>query len=163
MRLNHSSTNQWKSPRWSWTPARQRTFLFPGALVFLFMALLMTTLASSRPQKHMPQISRPVERTLAEGHDFSKQKPSAFVQTTQEQSDDDLSRQLRNYLATEKSLSSYARAVRVTTRNGRISVKGSVRSESEKRTIEAKAMKIAGPSNVITKLNIKGPQDAIHE
>ena len=58
----------------------------------------------------------------------------------------------------DKSLSTYAHNVKIITQNGQVTLKGPVRSEDEKRTVEAKAAEIAGESKVTSELNIKPQQ-----
>ena len=58
----------------------------------------------------------------------------------------------------DKSLSTYAHNVKVITQNGQVTLKGPVRSDDEKRAIEAKAAEIAGENKVTSELGIK-PKD----
>ena len=55
----------------------------------------------------------------------------------------------------DKSLSTYAHNVKIITQNGQVTLKGPVRSEDEKRAIEAKATEVAGENKVTSELNIK--------
>ena len=58
----------------------------------------------------------------------------------------------------DKSLSTYAHNVKIISQNGNVTLKGPVRSEDEKRAIEAKAAEVAGGNNVTNELEIK-PQN----
>jgi hyperosmotically inducible protein len=58
----------------------------------------------------------------------------------------------------DKSLSTNAHNVKIVTQNGQVTLKGPVRSEDEKKAIEAKAAEVAGDGKVSSELNIK-PQD----
>jgi hyperosmotically inducible protein len=62
--------------------------------------------------------------------------------------DRETTRQIRSALTSDKSLSTYARNVKIITRNGDVTLKGPVRSEDEKSTIEAKATEVVGSGNV---------------
>jgi hyperosmotically inducible protein len=55
----------------------------------------------------------------------------------------------------DKTLSSYAHNVKIITQNGQVTLKGPVRSDDEKRAIEAKAAQIAGEDKVTSELDIK--------
>jgi osmotically-inducible protein OsmY len=55
----------------------------------------------------------------------------------------------------DKSLSTYAHNVKIITQDGQVTLKGPVRSESEKQTIETKATEVAGANKVTNDLNVK--------
>ena len=55
----------------------------------------------------------------------------------------------------DKSLSSYAHNVKIITQNGQVTLKGPVRSDDEKRAVEAKATEIAGPNKVTDELDVQ--------
>jgi hyperosmotically inducible periplasmic protein len=65
-----------------------------------------------------------------------------------------LTQQVRKALVKDKSLSSYAHNVKVVSQNGVVTLKGPVRSEDEKRTVEAKAAEIAGRDNVKSEISV---------
>jgi hyperosmotically inducible protein len=58
----------------------------------------------------------------------------------------------------DKSLSTYAHNVKIITQDGQVTLKGPVRSESEKQTIETKATEVAGANKVTNELNVKPQQ-----
>jgi hyperosmotically inducible protein len=70
-------------------------------------------------------------------------------------SDRELMRRVRRAIVADKALSTYAHNVKIIAENGRITLKGPVRSEQEKQTIESKAVEAAGASNVVNELTIK--------
>jgi hyperosmotically inducible protein len=70
-------------------------------------------------------------------------------------SDRDLTQQIRKAIMKDKSLSTYAHNVKIITQNGQVTLKGPVRSDDEKRTIEAKAAEIAGANKVTSELAVK--------
>jgi len=55
----------------------------------------------------------------------------------------------------DKSLSTYAHNVKIITQNGQVTLKGPVRSEDEKKTVETKAAEVAGENKVTSQLDIK--------
>ena len=72
--------------------------------------------------------------------------------------DRDTTRQIRSTVTNDKSLSTYAHNIKIITRNGKVTLKGPVRSEDEKTAIEAKAKQIAGADNVTNQLTIAPPK-----
>ena len=55
----------------------------------------------------------------------------------------------------DKSLSTYAHNVKIVTQNGQVTLKGPLRSDDEKRAVEAKATEIAGQNNVTSELDVQ--------
>jgi osmotically-inducible protein OsmY len=55
----------------------------------------------------------------------------------------------------DKSLSTYAHTVKIITQGGQVTLKGPVRSDDEKRTVEAKAAEVAGENKVTDQLDVK--------
>jgi hyperosmotically inducible periplasmic protein len=68
--------------------------------------------------------------------------------------DREITRQIRKALVADKSLSSYAHNVKIITTNGTVTLRGPVRTEEEKSSIESKAKAIAGVSDVKNELTI---------
>ena len=69
--------------------------------------------------------------------------------------DRQLSANIRKALMDDKQLSTYAHNVKIIVRNGMVTLKGPVRSEEEKKTVEAKATEIAGAGKVTSMISIK--------
>lgn len=59
-------------------------------------------------------------------------------------SDREITRKIRQAIYKDKSLSTYAHNVKIITRDGAVTLKGPVRSEEEKKNVEAKAAEVAG-------------------
>jgi osmotically-inducible protein OsmY len=72
-------------------------------------------------------------------------------------SDKQITQQIRDAIAADKSLSADARNVKITTQNGRVVLKGAVASDDERSSIVAKAAAVAGHANVDNRLNIAAP------
>ena len=68
--------------------------------------------------------------------------------------DRDFTKRIRQSLVADKSLSTYAHNVKVVTQGGEVTLKGPVRSEQEKASVEAKAVEVAGAGHVINQLTI---------
>jgi hyperosmotically inducible protein len=69
-------------------------------------------------------------------------------------SDREITQKIRRALMDDKSLSTYAHNVKVVTEDGQVTLKGPVRSEDEKTTVEAKATEVAGVGHVVNQLSI---------
>jgi hyperosmotically inducible periplasmic protein len=68
--------------------------------------------------------------------------------------DRDLTRKIRSAIMSDKSLSTYAHNVKIISREGKVTLKGPVRSDDEKAAVLNKATNIAGQENVIDQLQI---------
>jgi hyperosmotically inducible periplasmic protein len=69
-------------------------------------------------------------------------------------SDRSLTQQIRKAILQDKSLSAYARNVKVITQDGNVVLKGPVRSVAEKNAVEAKAVALAGEDRVSSQLQV---------
>ena len=72
--------------------------------------------------------------------------------------DRELTQKIRRALMQDKSLSTYAHNVKVIAQHGQITLKGPVRSDDEKRTVEAKATELAGVGNVTNQITVAPPK-----
>jgi hyperosmotically inducible protein len=54
----------------------------------------------------------------------------------------------------DKTLSTYAHNVKVITQGGQVTLNGPVRSDEEKKSVEAKAVEVAGNGHVTNQLSI---------
>jgi len=68
--------------------------------------------------------------------------------------DRELTQRIRQSITQDKSLSTYARNIKIVTQNGMVTLRGPVRSEDEKKAIDAKANEIAGNTHVKNELEI---------
>ena len=78
-------------------------------------------------------------------------KPSEMTADQQKMNggDRELARKIRRAVVTDKSLSTYAHNVKIIVRDGMITLKGPVKTEDEKKTIEAKAVQAAGGADKV--------------
>ena len=58
----------------------------------------------------------------------------------------------------DKSLSTYAHNVKIIAQDGKVALKGPVRSEDERTNIASKAAAVAGDSNVTNELTVAPPK-----
>ena len=89
-----------------------------------------------------------------------RQKSEATADQQKENGPDrDLAKNVRQALMHDKSLSTYAHNVKVIVEHGVVTLKGPVRSEEEKRSIEVEAAKVAGAENIKNELTIAPKED----
>jgi hyperosmotically inducible periplasmic protein len=70
------------------------------------------------------------------------------------QSDLETSRQIRRAIMADKSLSTYAHNIKIVTQQGKVTLRGPVRTEAEKETVQAKATEVAGAANVTSAITV---------
>ena len=68
--------------------------------------------------------------------------------------DVEITRKIRQALVKDKSLSTYAHNVKIITESGQVVLKGPVRSQQEKQSVEGKAGRIAGLERVRSELEV---------
>jgi len=69
--------------------------------------------------------------------------------------DREIMQKIRKAVMDDKSLSTYAHNVKIVSQDGKVTLKGPVRSAEEKQTIEQKATEVAGAGNVTNELTVK--------
>jgi hyperosmotically inducible periplasmic protein len=84
--------------------------------------------------------------------------PVTADQQSNNKADLELVRKIRQEITQEKTLSTYARNVKIITRDGMAVLRGPVKSEDEKMAIEAIAKRVAGDSKVESHLEIAPPK-----
>ncbi len=65
-----------------------------------------------------------------------------------------ITQKIRKAIHEDTSLSTYAHNVKIITQNGKVTLRGPVRSEDEKNNLQAKAVAVAGDGNVTNELEI---------
>ena len=97
-------------------------------------------------------------QTPPDNSNVNKRDRAAGATTADQQkenaADRELTRKIRSALTQDKSLSSYAHNVKVITQGGQVTLKGPVRSEDEKRLVEAKATEVAGTGHVSNEMSV---------
>lgn len=122
---------------------------FRVTLCTLFLGLVALTAAVARGQESSPA----PDNTKTNQRDRSDTQPTADQQQ-QNRSDLELTQKIRKSLVNDRSLSTYAHNVKVIAQHGMVTLKGPVRSDEEKRAVEAKATEVAGESNVTSQLEV---------
>jgi hyperosmotically inducible protein len=95
----------------------------------------------------------PPDNTNINKRDRAKGAPTADQQK-ENAGDRDLTQKIRQSIMKDKSLSTYAHNVKVIAQGGNVTLKGPVRSEEEKRTIEMMANEVAGSGHVTNQLTV---------
>jgi hyperosmotically inducible periplasmic protein len=102
------------------------------------------------------------KQTPADNTKVNKRDRAEGAKTADQQkenaSDRELTQKIRRALMDDKSLSTYAHNVKVVSQDGQVTLKGPVRSEDEKKTVEAKATEVAGAGHVVNQLSIAPPK-----
>ena len=106
------------------------------------------------PQPASPSDNTPADNTKMNERDRNPNEPTADRQKDN-RSDREITQQVRKAIVKDKSLSTYAHNVKVITQNGMVTLKGPVRSEEERKAIEAKAAEVAGQDKVTNQLDVK--------
>ena len=127
-----------------------RTALFTG---LLFGALAAAGAQDSASQSAPP----PADNTKINQRDQNQNEPTADQQPSN-QSDMQITQQLRKAIIADKSLSSYGHNVKVITKNGFVTLKGPVRSDEEMKSIAAKADELVGADKVTNKMDVAPKQ-----
>jgi hyperosmotically inducible periplasmic protein len=65
-----------------------------------------------------------------------------------------LTQKIRKSILEDKSLSTYAHNIKIIAQDGKVTLRGPVRSEDEKNTLQGKAVAVAGDGNVMNQLEV---------
>src|SRR5262245_6103708 len=87
----------------------------------------------------------------------NKQKQPTADQQSNDKNDVAITKKIRKAITDDKSLSTYAHNIKIVTQNGRVTLRGPVQTESDKKQIEAKAVEVAGAGRVKNEISIAGP------
>ena len=96
---------------------------------------------------------RPADNTKINERDKAKGAVTADQQKDNA-GDRTLTQKIRQSIMRDKSLSMYAHNVKVIATDGQVTLKGPVRTEEEKRTVEDKATEVAGAGHVTNEMSI---------
>jgi hyperosmotically inducible periplasmic protein len=120
----------------------------PRLYAFSLGLLLLSPLCFAAAQQTPPDNTKTNQQETAQGSTTADQQ-------SESPADRELSRKIRKALMDDKDLSTYAHNIKIITKDGVVHLKGPVRTDEEKAAIEAKAVAIAGPSNVKDELTVK--------
>lgn len=127
--------------RWTELP---RLLLPLGSLVF-GVSLMATPIPGYQdPQQTPPDNTERNKDQTDPTADQQKMNPA----------DRAITQKIRKAIHEDTTLSTYAHNVKIITQDGKVTLRGPVRSEEEKSNIEAKAVTVAGQGNVTNQLEI---------
>ena len=115
----------------------------------------------TRPRRLRPTGARGGPRAAASSAAFAAAAPPSAqaqnatdgaVQQSNHSSDLEITRNIRRALIKDKTLSMEAHNVTIITKDGKVTLKGRVESEAEKKSVESAAANVAGPGNVENQL-----------
>ena len=98
--------------------------------------------------------NREPDNTAVNKQDRDASRPTAD-QSKNNMSDREIARRIRRDVVRDKSLSTYGHNVKIIAKSGRVTLRGPVHSEDEKRAIEEHARKYAGDGNVTNEVTVK--------
>ncbi len=99
------------------------------------------------------------DNTKVNQQDRQSPTPATADQQKNDASDLQLTREIRRSLTQDKSLSTYAHNVKIIAQNGKVTLKGPVRSDDERNAILAKATQVAGEANVNDEMTVVPKHD----
>jgi hyperosmotically inducible protein len=112
---------------------------FVGVASLIFCAALASTPALQEPDN--TKMNKDQSSPTA---DQQKMNPA----------DRELAQKIRKSIHEDKSLSTYAHNIKIIAQDGKVTLRGPVRSEDEKNNLQAKAVAVAGDGNVMNQLEV---------
>lgn len=123
-----------------------------SAFTLLGVSLLSSPFLIARATQQGSQ-QPAADNTKINQRDKDKSSPTADQQKTNP-ADRAITQKIRKAVMADKELSSYAHNVKIITQDGKVTLKGPVRSEDEKANIATKAVTVAGGTNVDNQLDV---------
>ena len=125
-----------------------RLLLPLGSLVFCTSLMAMPIPGKQDPQTPPDNTKQNKDQTNPTA-DQQKMNPA----------DRALTQKIRKAIHEDTTLSTYAHNIKIISQDGKVTLRGPVRSGDEKNNIEAKAVAVAGQGNVTDQLEIAPPKD----
>jgi len=94
------------------------------------------------------------DNTKVNKRDRDKSEPTAD-RAKDNPNDREIMQKIRKSIMDDKSLSTYAHNVKIVSQHGKVTLKGPVRSDDEKKSVEQKATEVAGAGNVTNEMTVK--------
>jgi hyperosmotically inducible protein len=126
-----------------------RRLLLPlGSLVFGVSLMAQPSGGYQDPQQTPPDNTKQNKDQTNPTADQQKMNPA----------DRAITQKIRKAIHEDSTLSTYAHNIKIITQDGKVTLRGPVRSEEEKSNIKAKAVAVAGEGNVTDQLDIAPPK-----
>jgi hyperosmotically inducible protein len=116
-----------------------------GATLFLSASLIGG--APQQDQQPAPDNSKTNQGDASKGAMTAQQQ-------NMNPADQNITKQIRSAIYKDKSLSTYAHNIKIITQDGKVTLKGPVRTADDKASIEAKAVAVVGADNVTNHLQV---------
>jgi hyperosmotically inducible periplasmic protein len=130
----------------------------PVRLARLFLPLASLVLAGSLMPESIPKYQDPQPQAPDNTKKNKDQTSPTADQQKMNASDREITQKIRKAINEDKSLSTYAHNIKIITQDGKVTLRGPVRSEDEKNNLQAKAVAGAGQENVTNQLEIAPPK-----
>ena len=128
--------------------------LLTSALAIAFFLLGMV----AAPALH----SSPLRQTQSDNTKMNQGDAGKDATTADQQkmnpADREMTKKIRAEVMKDKSLSTYAHNVKIITQDGKVTLKGPVRTKEEKLAVEQKATAVAGDGNVVNEIEVVPPK-----
>jgi hyperosmotically inducible periplasmic protein len=142
---NTSNTAQKEKKKMNRSWIKSPRLLLPlGSLVFGISLMATPIPGSQDPQQTPPDNTKQNKDQTSPTADQQKMNPA----------DRAITQKIRKSIHQDTSLSTYAHNIKIITQDGKVTLRGPVRSEDEKSNIEAKAIAVAGQGNVTDQLEV---------
>ena len=99
-------------------------------------------------------VAQPPDNTKTNKRDRNDSTLTADKQQKMSKTDTETARKIRQSVVADKSLSTYGHNVKIVAHEGRVTLRGPVRSQTERDSIQAKAAAVVGEGNVTNELEI---------
>ena len=113
---------------------------------FVFASALLGSVLAAGAQT-------PADNTKVNQRDRAEDAVTADQQK-ENTTDREITQNIRKALMNDKTLSTYAHNVKIVAQQGEVTLKGPVRTEEEKKTVEAMATAVAGAGHVVNQISI---------
>jgi hyperosmotically inducible protein len=125
---------------------KQRTFSSIGKLILGAALVLPGAVLSAQTAPDNTRVNKEDRSTAAPDADKAKNNLS----------DREVMAHIRRDVVKDKSLSTYAHNIKIVSNQRKVTLRGPVKSDQEKQTIEQYAKKYAGDDNVTNELTVRG-------
>jgi hyperosmotically inducible protein len=123
---------------------RRSMFMCIGSLVFCTSLIAIPRVRFQDAQQAAPDNTKTNKDQSAPTADDQKMNAS----------DREITQKIRKSIHQDGSLSTYAHNIKIISQNGKVTLRGPVRSEDDKKNLQAKAVAVAGDGNVTNLLEI---------
>jgi hyperosmotically inducible protein len=124
--------------------SQKRTYVLAALLAFCAPVLASPRVLRQDSQQPQPDNTKKNRDQSSPTADQQKVNPS----------DRDITQKIRQGIMADKSLSTYAHNVKIISQDGKVTLRGPVRSDDEKSTVEGKAAAVVGKENVNSQIEV---------